>query len=1087
MTTLSHRLRMETLFVELMTGLFQLDEAEALDFGLYRVIRHHNREVKAFLGEIVATSKDTRALQGGKLSEMLNDVFKKADHEAHAADKARIKEIEAQLGLKAGMTQAQREDIRAQAASIPAAKALADEYKALQETLTSSDTSDHDRTEVLNRLYQFFSRNYQDGDFIVERRYGKGGARYVRSTGEDTEFHWATEGMYYIKSGDIFTDYPVRLANGQRIVFTVDTDSLQTTRAALKPNDKAHYEFAVAEKDGDRLVVRLKYLKGAQTEKQREDIVAGIHAQVGGDPADIKRWLNRHITRNQSDFFIHKRLKEALSEDLDIFIKTEVLDADQLLADKNLSASVIKVGRVMREIGLQIIDFLAVLEDFQKALWEKKKLVFETSYVITLDRLQGYVPDWLEQHIAQIVAVQQQEWEALGLGAYASAASCRKEFPGDLATPARQHYLPLPVDSCNFDQNFKWSLLGALTATVSLDEVLDGVAIQSDNWQALNTLESRLKDRAKCIYIDPPYNTNAGGIPYKNGYRHASWIALMENRVEKLHRLLSDDGAIFVSIDKVERTALEQLLDRVFGSNNRIEELIWIQNTNDGKSPTYSTNHEYIEVYAKQRQAVEQDRAMFREPKPGYAEVMELVEQLNPDYPSIAEIEAALKALYAQHKAEYRDEIEALGLDWGVEKRNDPWKGLFNYSCAEYRDSQGQYVEESAAKERGAEIWIWREDNWTIMSSETKQSDTTRNPKHPNYRLYQPIHPITGKPCTRSTRGWKGTQFIDPEYPERNSLESLVNDHRIAFGPDEKKVPQQKRMLHEVETNVAKSVFNDYSDGEKQTMAMFGKAGLFLAPKHTNFVSRFILQATTPASTVVDCFGGSGSTAHAVIELNRTEKSRRKFVTVEVNRYFDTLIVPRLIKAGCSGRWSNGKAKELNGAGLFMRIQRLEQYDDTLENLDIQPSEGDSGTLFDNQAFALSYRIDQTARALYCGVEHFTSPFGYQLKRVEGGGDAPPREVDLVESLAYLMGLDIARLYRDPEGVVMTGTNRRGQPVAVFFRDCAVERSSQWVEGKLADHPADRVFTNAPASLSFPGCERLESIESIFALQFGRA
>lgn len=1087
MTTLSHRLRIETQFVQLMAELFQLDDAEALDFGLYHVIRHHNREVRAFLGEIISTGKDSRSWQGGQLGQLLDEAFSKADHETAAVDRVKLAKIEADLGLKPGMTETERAEKLSSFAAVPVTKALVDEYQMLKETQAGSNTAEHDRAEVLNRLYQFFSRHYQDGDFIVERRYGKGGARYIRSTGEDTEFHWATEDMYYIKSGDIFTDYPVRLANGQRIAFTVDAESLQATRAALKPNDKAHYEFSSTEAGSEHLTVRLKYLKGVQTDKQREEIVARIHAQTGGEPADIKRWLNRYISRNQSDFFIHKRLREALAEDLDIFIKTEVLDTEQLLIDKNLSSRVINVGRIVRSIGLKIIDFLAALEDFQKSLWEKKKLVFETRYVITLDRIQRYCPEWLEQHIAQIVTAQRAEWLALGLGEYATAADCRKETPGDLATPAAIRYLPLPMDTGNFDTDFKWAMLDALTASIGLDDALDGVAIQSDNWQALNTLQSKLVDSVKCVYIDPPYNTNAGGIPYKNGYRHASWIALMENRVEKLHRLLSNDGAIFVSIDKVERTPLEQLLDRVFGSGNRIEELIWTQNTNDGKSPTYSTNHEYIEVYAKQRQMVEQDRAMFREPKPGYAEVVELVEKLNPNYPSIAEIESALKTLYAQHKANYRDEIEALGLDWEIEKRNDPWKGLFNYSGAEYRDSQGRYVEESQAKALKANIWIWRESDWTIMSSETKQSETTRDPKHPNYRYYQPRHPLTGKPCALSTRGWKGTEFVDPEYPERNSLESLINDHRIAFGPDENKVPQQKRMLHEVETNVSKSVFTDYSDGEKQTMAMFGKAGLFLAPKHTNFVSRFIMQATTPFSTVVDCFGGSGSTAHAVIELNRTEKSQRKFVTVEVNRYFDTLIVPRLVKAGCSARWSNGKAIELNGAGIFMRIQRLEQYDDTLENLAIESNVGDSGDLFsENQSLALRYRLDQTSRSLFCGVEHFVSPFGHQLKRVEGGGDAPFRDVDLVESLAYLLGLDISRLFRETEGVVMAGRTRRGESVAVFFRDCGQANSAKWVEQQLVAHPADRVFTNAPANLSFPGCERLEAIETAFALQFGR-
>jgi adenine-specific DNA-methyltransferase len=155
--------------------------------------------------------------------------------------------------------------------------------------------------------------------------------------------------------------------------------------------------------------------------------------------------------------------------------------------------------------------------------------------------------------------------------------------------------------------------------------------------------------------------------------------------------------------------------------------------------------------------------------------------------------------------------------------------------------------------------------------------------------------------------------------------------------------------------------------------------------------------------------------------------------------------------------------------------------------LDAGINEGESGELlFQDPAFALRYRLDKTSRALYCGVERFASPFGYQLKRAEGGGEAQPCEVDLVESIPYLLGMDVRRLYRESQGVVIVGRNRRGQSVAVFFRDCAAKDSAQWVQAKLAQHPADRVYTNDPAGLSFEGCDSLEAIESVFAAQFGR-
>jgi adenine-specific DNA-methyltransferase len=218
---------------------------------------------------------------------------------------------------------------------------------------------------------------------------------------------------------------------------------------------------------------------------------------------------------------------------------------------------------------------------------------------------------------------------------------------------------------------------------------------------------------------------------------------MMRDRIAELSNFISEDGAIFVSIDKAERTMLEHNLDSVFGQENKVEELIWIQNTNDGRSSTYSTNHEYVEVYSKSKPAVEADFNMFREPKPGLEEVMAVVEEFKSSYPSVNEIQTAIRNLYRENKKKYRQEIEDEGLDWEIEKRNDPWKGLYNYNRAEYRDLKGRFVDEFEAKEKKAIIWVWREDNWTIMSADSKQSDTTKDPKNKNFRYYDPIHPIT--------------------------------------------------------------------------------------------------------------------------------------------------------------------------------------------------------------------------------------------------------------------------------------------------------------------------------------------------------
>ncbi|MBP8198651.1 MAG: site-specific DNA-methyltransferase [Chromatiaceae bacterium] len=710
----------ETRFVALMTEFFQMDEAQALDFGIYRIIRRHNHEVRAFLGEVVTNKADAR-LVGGRLTELLDSAFRVTDLEAAAGDNFRLRDIESQLGLKPGMTAQQREAILVQAEAIPISQHLVAEYRGRVATLASRQTASEDRAEVLNRLYQFFSRHYQDGDFIVARRYGRGGARYIRSTGEDTEFHWATEDMYYIKSGDIFTDFPVRLSNGQRLLFSVEPESLHATRAALKPNDKAHYEIMAARREGDVVRVVLRYLKGAQSDRHKDEIVNA--AQKAGAPTalnlEIRRWLNRFIARNQSDFFIHKRLREALSADLDIFIKTEVLDLDQVLADAttetDLSRRALRLARLVREIGMPIIDFLATLEDFQKSLWEKKKLVLQTRYVITLDRLERLAPAWLMEHIEDIVIRQRDEWLALGLGDRATVDDCLRaaaptqtrialdDNPAPDSVPGT--YLPLPIDTGNFDENFKWSLLAAITASTPLEGALDGVAIQSDNWQALEILREKYRGRVKCIYIDPPYNTGGDGFAYKDSYHSASWMAMMEDRLLSGIKTLQPDGVLFSSIDRNEYPKLRTLLERLLGRNNALGTLVW-KNVTDNNPINVAVEHEYVECFANNRTILESE---WKSP---YSDAKELLSKIGRELVD---------------KCSNTKELQHVYTGWF--KQNKFFLGpLDRYK---YIDSKGIYT----------------------------GSQSIHNPGKEGYR-YDVIHPVTRKACKQPLKGYRFPEDI---------------------------------------------------------------------------------------------------------------------------------------------------------------------------------------------------------------------------------------------------------------------------------------------------------------------------------------
>lgn len=1037
--------------------IFQIDRPE-LDFGVYRILNARAGEIDAYLTT--------------RLKAQVAEAFTTG---AAANTDALAKELTDKI--------AQYEADGVNPETVPAVQKLREAIAA-----ATAGASEHEN-QVFSQLLTFFSRYYDKGDFISQRRY-KGDTFAIPYSGEEVVLHWANKDQYYTKSGEAFSNYGFKLEDGRSVQFRlVAADTAKDNR---KDNDKER-RFVLAEErsvtrideDGEEydesivpvseedgaLVIRFDYKAMPKGTKQ-DALVSQAVAAVLADETVKARWLGlteraptdsnpqrtilekcltNYTQKNTADYFIHKDLGGFLRRELDFYIKNEVMNLDDVqnatafgAIEKNL-----RMIQCLRTIALHLITFLASIEDFQKKLWLKKKFVVAAHYCVTLDR----VPEELYPAIAAN-PTQWAQWHDLGM--WDDAA------PGSVNDLKMSPYLM--VDTALFDGAFRADLLKAIP---DLDASTDGLLIHGDNFQALTLLSDRYREQVKCVYIDPPYNTSSSSIPYKNSFKHSAWATMMDNRISRITPLIPNDGAIFVSIDKHERTGLEHVLDLHFGDDNHVEELIWSMNTNNSQAPNYSTNHEYVLVYAKDRLTAERDKNMFREPKPGFVEVMELVARLNPAYPPIKQIEAELKKLYHDHVIEYREEVEAEGLDWDEEKKNDPWKGLFNYSHAEYRDQQGRIVPEAQAAVAKARIWIWRESDASMPA--TKQASSTGDPNDPNYRWYKPLHPVTQKPTPHPKSGWKFAFSSEGDRANRQSFQALDRDGRICWGKDEAKVPQLKRMLHEVETNVGKSVFNDYSDGEKQTHALFNRSGVFLAPKHANFVARFVHHATKLDSVVLDCFGGSGSTGHGVITTNRIDGGKRKYVLVEQGDYFNTVIKPRMQKVVYSADWKAGKptGKE-TGISHAFKVLKIESYEDTLNNLNLRRDER-QGALLDAMSqkahddYMMRYMLDVEARGSLLSVEDFRKPFDYSLNiAVDSAGAYEARKVDLVETFNYLIGLTVRHIdIQLKQGfVTVEGTLPTGEKTLILWRDCDVldyEGLTRLCE-KLAINPADSEY-----------------------------
>jgi len=280
----------------------------------------------------------------------------------------------------------------------------------------------------------------------------------------------------------------------------------------------------------------------------------------------LEKRTKRSVVRKTKDYFIHKNLKGFLLERLDDFIKTEILNVE------DIESGIIR-AKLVKELGKAIIDFLGGIEDYQKELWERRKQAIETEYVITLDRIKEFAgEEFLESIVGEILSNERQlkEWKELGFGEIKSREDLIME-----RTSYGIEWKKLPIDTRYFSQEFKEKLLEKITEKHNLNDILDGVLIKGENWQALNFLMEEYRGKVQTIYIDPPFNKGQNSdYPYSVRYKDSTWIAMLENRLRLAKELLNERGGIFVRCDYRGNMYVRLLMNEIFGAENFRNEIV---------------------------------------------------------------------------------------------------------------------------------------------------------------------------------------------------------------------------------------------------------------------------------------------------------------------------------------------------------------------------------------------------------------------------------------------------------------------------------------------------------------------------------
>jgi len=732
--------------------------------------------------------------------------------------------------------------------------------------------------------------------------------------------------------------------------------------------------------------------------------LVGTHHTLadGKEITFLEYHVKRYTQRNTSDFFVHKDLRGFLARELDFYLKNEVLSLDELeAAGESRAESWFQIMHVIKGISTHINEFLAQIEDFQKNLFEKKKFILDTQYCISMANIPS-------EFYVEIVNCepQWQEWKELfhieeaAQTLFTSAAKSKKER----RTVFLESHPTLVLDTKHFDQRFTDRLLASYE---NLDEIIDGLLIHGENFQALNLLLEKYREKIDCVHIDPPYNTQTSGFLYKNSYQHSSWLAMMENRIKASLNLMIPEGSYLVHIDENEYERLQLLFGRFPILNAGT--IVWDKRNPMNAGRGIATQHEYIAWYSRQT-------------TPIYLRNKNLLEMLLAASNIVAQYGSASNAAQNEYAA------------WV--KSN---KGLSGGEKAYYfLDKQGQ----------------------VYQSVSLRAPEPRTDPK-----FHIPlVHPVTKKPCPVPPNGFSRT-------PE--TLHGMIADGAILFGADERTQPRQKVILTKQTMRQISSVIQDGRKGK----ADLDPLGLDFPYCHPVSLYTELIGAASQSmrnnGIILDHFAGSGTSAHAVININRDDDCRLKFFLVEVGDYYDTVILPRIKKVVFTPEWKDGKpvrqvtAKEVKGSPRIIKYLTLESYEDSLNNITFAEA---PKTLYDFDDYLLKYMLawETKESETLLNVDKLASPFSYKLT-VTDGQESLQKPVDLPETFVYLLGLNVKtrRVHNDDERryLIYKG-NIDHREVVVMWRDTSgwekkdYERDKAFIDKHKLAAGADEVFIN---------------------------
>jgi adenine-specific DNA-methyltransferase len=844
--------------------------------------------------------------------------------------------------------------------------------------------------------------------------------------GEEVKLHWANADQYYIKTSEYFKNYRFKLSNGKSVCFELIEAS--TEQNNNKTQGDKERKFALADKaieviEGE-LVIPFTYEPADKKIKQADLLAEAfeqVKAQIPAEFAELqslrptekdkqRTLLQKHLldytARNTFDYFIHKDLGGFLTRELDFYIKNEVLFIDDLnTRDEQEFLKQLSKIKAIKKIGEKIITFLAQLENFQKKLWLKKKMVVECNYCITLDR----VPAELYAEIATNQA-QTDEWIRLFAIDEIKGESNNTLFGSEkvgFTMPITVEFLKqnqfFVLDTAFFTEVFKWKLIASIE---EFDEKCDGLLINSENFQALNLLMSRYENSIDCQFLDPPYNTGKDGFPYKDTYQSSSWLSMMDNRLSYSLPILKNDAVSLTHIDENEHLNLGLLYNNIFGKSNRVADIIW-KNSSKNDEKYISAQHEYLVVATKDKNA---NKGEWLERKDGLEEIYKAFEGFR-------------------------------------KKQGNNWEVIHKESLEFYNS----FPDSNPIKDN--KHYSWMDEKGVYFPADLS--------KPANGYYYDLIHPLTGKPCKKPAGGWR---FIETTMTDKvnNNLIHFGKDETVV--PNNKTYLKETEFQYltsvkykdgRVASNLLLSMFGHKPFDNPKDPEMTARLLKAICNNNSTIIDYFAGSGTT-GHAIIDL------KRFEEIKCKYILADMAFYFDSVLMPRIKKAIYSKDWKDG-----KPVSREGISHCFKYMRLESYEDTLNNLEIIQSENQQQllELNPGF-KEGYMLNYMLDVETQGSLLNLEWFENPFDCTL-RITRNNEMLPTRVDLVETFNYLIGLVVENYAVPKEGyVVVTGKNLAGEKILVVWRNCLMH-NNEALNAFLSkskynplDNEFDRIYVN---------------------------